>query len=212
MSSTLVKCVIVGDQNVGKTCFLSSYVFPKQEFQQEYIPTAFDTYLVTKDQNGTRINLGLFDTSGSAEYLVMRLETYSQTNVFILTFAVDNPTSFKNVSTKWVKEIKHFGPKDTPILLVGLKADAELCCVYKKPKRDRAKNILECAAAEIYQPELDKRVNKIAARTNTNINYAQGVALAREIGAVKYFECSSLLGQEINVAFEEVIRLGYQKR
>ena len=116
------------------------------------------------------------------------------------------------MSTKWIKEIKHFGPKDTPILLVGLKADAELCCVYKKPKRDRAKNILECAAAEIYQPELDKRVSKIVARTNTNINYAQGVALAREIGAVKYFECSALLGQEINVAFEEVIRLGYQKR
>lgn len=33
-----------------------------------------------------------------------------------------DPTSFKNVSTWWIKETKHFAP-NTPTVLVGLKTD-----------------------------------------------------------------------------------------
>ena len=208
-SSMPIKCVIVGDPNVGKTCFLSSYVNPNQEFQREYIPTVFDTYLVTKEQNGTRINLGLFDTSGSGEYRLMRMETYSQTNVFIIAFSIDDTTSFINVTTKWIKEIKHFGPKDAPILLVGLKADVE---ENTKPIQGKAMNILGSAAREIYQPELSKHFSNLYSGTKITVSYAHGVALAREIGAVKYLECSALSEKGINHAFEEVLRLGYRKK
>ena len=57
-----IKCVVVGDGAVGKTCLLMSYA--SNAFPTDYRPTVFDNYAVNVAVGGEQYRLGLFDTAG----------------------------------------------------------------------------------------------------------------------------------------------------
>lgn len=116
-----IKCVIVGDGAVGKTCLLITYStssFPGAE----YIPTIFDNYVAKVMVNNKVIQLNLWDTAGQEDYDRLRPMSYPQTNIFLVCYSVDSKTSLQNVETKWFPEIRHYCP-ETPIILVATKTD-----------------------------------------------------------------------------------------
>ena len=113
-----IKCVVVGDGAVGKTCLLISYT--SNAFPAEYVPTVFDNYSIDVMFNNKPINLQLWDTAGQEDYKRLRPLAYPDTDVFILTLV--SLTSFENVENFWLPEIKERCP-NTPFILVGLKSD-----------------------------------------------------------------------------------------
>ncbi|XP_052071687.1 ras-related C3 botulinum toxin substrate 2-like isoform X2 [Mytilus californianus] len=94
-----VKCVVVGDGNVGKSCLLMCYA--TNSFNENHIPTIFDNYKATVMVNDIPVELGLWDTAGQEGYDRIRPLSYPQT---------------------WIPEIRHHCPR-TPIILVGTKLD-----------------------------------------------------------------------------------------
>ncbi|XP_065143285.1 ras homolog family member Gb [Paramisgurnus dabryanus] len=171
-----IKCVVVGDGAVGKTCLLISYT--TGAFPKEYIPTVFDNYSSQITVEGRNVSLNLWDTAGQEEYDRLRTLSYPQTNVFIICFSISSPPSYENVKHKWHPEVTHHCPS-VPILLVGTKSDL---------RND----------ADV--------LKKLKEQNQAPITLQQGQALARQIHAVKYMECSALNQDGIKDVFAEGVR------
>ncbi|XP_073094134.1 uncharacterized protein [Manis javanica] len=83
----MLKCVVVGDGAVGKTCLLMSYA--NDAFPEEYVPTVFDHYAVSVTVGGKQYLLGPYDTARQEDYDRLRPLSHPMTDVFLICFSVE---------------------------------------------------------------------------------------------------------------------------
>ncbi|KAL7673193.1 hypothetical protein ACOME3_008061 [Neoechinorhynchus agilis] len=186
MASIRKKLVIVGDGACGKTCLL--IVFSKDQFPEVYVPTVFENYvtaaifihsLLTK-----KVELALWDTAGQEDYDRLRPLSYPDTDVILMSFAIDSPDSLENISEKWTPEVKHFCP-NVPIILVGNKKDLR--------NDESTKKELMKMKQEPVRPE-------------------DGRAVAEKINAYAYLECSAKTKEGVREVFEAATRAAISRK
>jgi small GTP-binding protein len=162
MAAKSIKCVVVGDGAVGKTCMLVAYA--EDRFPEEYLPTVFDNYAAQMVVDGNPICLELWDTAGQEDYDRVRPLSYPNTDVFLVAFSVTSRTSFTNVRDKWLPELLSQPLVDlsvSKVILVGTKSDLRG----------------DAAAA--------------AATGGDLVSREEGEALAKQLACVRYLECSA---------------------
>ena len=67
---------------------------------QAYIPTVFENYVTLVQHDSKVIELALWDTAGQEEYDRLRPLSYPESDVILIVFSVDFPTSLANVLDK----------------------------------------------------------------------------------------------------------------
>ena len=87
-----IKCVVVGDLTVGKTCLLESY--DSGAYQETYPKACYDNFSANLIVDERQVNLGLWDTAAQEDYDRLRPLAYPQTDVFLVCFSVVDPSSF----------------------------------------------------------------------------------------------------------------------
>ncbi|VDN26688.1 unnamed protein product [Gongylonema pulchrum] len=109
------------------------------------------------------VELALWDTAGQEDYDRLRPLSYPDTDVILMCFSIDSPDSLENIPEKWTPEVRHFCP-NVPIILVGNKKD------------------LRCD---------QQTVRELAKMKQEPVRPEQGRAIAEQIGAFAYLECSA---------------------
>ncbi|XP_052361246.1 rho-related GTP-binding protein RhoE-like [Oncorhynchus keta] len=160
--SQIVKCkiVVVGDSQCGKTALL--HVFAKDIFPESYMPTVFENYTASFEIETKRIELSLWDTSGSPYYDNVRPLSYPDSDAVLICFDVSRPDTLDSVIKKWKGEIQEFCP-NTKMLLVGCKSDL----------RTDLSTLVE-----------------LSNHRQMPVSYDQGSNMAKQISA-PYIECSA---------------------
>ncbi|TRY64362.1 hypothetical protein TCAL_11728 [Tigriopus californicus] len=171
------KVVLVGDGFCGKTCL--QVAFRRDVFDPLYQVTVFENFVVDFVLDGIEYELAIWDTAGQEDYEQLRPLSYPDTDVIVLCFAIDCQDSFENLKSKWLPELQYYCPQ-VPIVLVGNKIDL----------RSDAETLsnLHKLGHQCVTPE-------------------KGSAMAEELGARDYVECSAKMMRGVQDVFDTVVKV-----
>ncbi|MHA2366009.1 MAG: Rab family GTPase, partial [Candidatus Hodarchaeales archaeon] len=114
----LIKVILVGDKNCGKTELRQKYL-GENSFKANYMQTIGADFAVKElFLLDTITKFQIWDISSQNRFDGVRSLYYAGTHGSILVFDVSRPETYKNC-WNWVQEIKQFNPSPIPIVLVG---------------------------------------------------------------------------------------------
>ncbi|XP_072267374.1 ras-related protein Rab-10-like isoform X2 [Pyxicephalus adspersus] len=118
----LLKLVMTGDSNVGKTCIMTRYT---ENIIPSYISTVgIDFKTKTIHIENTPIKLQIWDTAGQERFHTLSVSYFRGAQGFLLVYDITNTNSFENISL-WMRDIKMKAGEEVEVVLLGNKCDKE---------------------------------------------------------------------------------------
>jgi small GTP-binding protein len=120
MSELILRVILLGDSNVGKTSLIMRYI--KNEFKNSFISTIgveYDSKIIKKGKKD--ICLEIIDTGGQEKFHCLTKSFFNKVDGIIFVFDLTNKESFENLKN-WLKEAESY-TEDFEYILVGNKKD-----------------------------------------------------------------------------------------
>ncbi|KAK3787462.1 hypothetical protein RRG08_025728 [Elysia crispata] len=186
-SSYNVRCVVLGDGDVGKTAMLLTYLCG--HFPEDVPPGIMDglseydhltKHPVKLQQDNVEVFLTLVDSYGLDEYEKLRERMCASGDVYMLCFSTDKRSTFERVRHHWLPEMRKYSSTQTPFVVVGLKTD-----IRTKAQAD-------------------------SSDISPFITYSEGMREAGDLGAAQYTECSAKNNTGVKRVFEQTVHAALQ--
>ena len=120
----LLKLLLVGPENSGKTCLLMRYA--DDTFSESYITTIGLDFKIKKIEmsNGKSCKLEMWDTAGQERFRTMTSMYYRGAHVVMIVVALDDPEWKKHMQA-FIDLAKNHGSENMKIAVVGNKKDVD---------------------------------------------------------------------------------------
>eukprot|EP00835_Amoeboradix_gromovi_P006643 NODE_827_length_3873_cov_0.542925.p2 type:complete len:225 gc:universal NODE_827_length_3873_cov_0.542925:3442-2768(-) len=187
MASTydfLLKSIIIGSSNVGKSTILKEFV--KRQTNEDLValsPVKVDTYnptigvefasTILEIASNRFIKLQIWDTAGQERFQSITQSYYRSTAIACVVYAVENVNTFYQMED-WIRKIKLYSPT-CEIIIIGNKIDkrnAESITTEQGAKLAKQHDAIFCETS-IFQFEkefknaLKRAIERILARIET---------------------------------------------
>lgn len=159
------KVIILGDSGSCKTSL--GVTLKEGGFPTEYVPVCFENMSVEASKDGVKYSFNMWDVTCGEDGDRVHLLAYPQSDLCVLLYPIDSPTSHKRITSKWIPELVEHLP-GVPWVLVATKIDLRE-----------------------HQPTLD-RLNDLHQRGT--VTTEEGQDLASRHGASGFVEVSPLTG------------------
>lgn len=155
-----IKCMMVGDTGVGKTCAVE--MFTRKNVLSKILPTAnLMKYQAEMSVDGEKVSLEIWDTPGEDSYASIRKSCYPLTDVVLLVFSMVNRQSLDNVKMKLFLEVKDETKnmplaRNIPIVLAGMQKDKVIVEKFPEPLDGinlSMKSYIEKVKTDIIKPD-----------------------------------------------------------
>ena len=120
----IFKLAVLGNSAVGKTSLINQYIH--QKFEQDYHPSLGVNIVIKEmdvEEKNAHIKMILWDIAGQEKYDLSRKAFFQGCVGALFVYDVTRPVTFKDVESKWLKELTEFGNKNVAYLLIGNKND-----------------------------------------------------------------------------------------
>ncbi|GFS14474.1 Ras association domain-containing protein 2 [Elysia marginata] len=187
VTSHNVRCVILGDGDVGKSAMILTYLSGR--FPEDIPPGPVDgfseydhltKYPVKLQQDNVEVMLTLVDSFGLDEYEKLRERQCASGDVYILCFDTSKRSTFERVRHHWLPEMRRYSSEQTPFVVVGLKTD-----IRSKAQAD-------------------------GSDITPFVTYSEGMKEAGDLGASQYTECSAKNNTGVKRVFEKTVHAAVQ--
>mmetsp|Transcript_40337 Transcript_40337/g.128185 ORF Transcript_40337/g.128185 Transcript_40337/m.128185 type:complete len:206 (+) Transcript_40337:152-769(+) len=119
----IFKFIVIGDQNVGKTCLLLQ--FTEKQFRMDHAPTIgveFAARQITIENK--QIKLHIWDTAGLESFRALTRSYYRGACGALLVYDITNRDSFNHVAG-WLEQARQNASATMAVLLVANKCDLQ---------------------------------------------------------------------------------------